>query len=464
VTAQFSAEQILEVTGGRLAQGVLPDRVGAISADTRQLSEGDWYLALPGERFDGHDFLGEAFSCGAIGCIVAERPSYPIASTAFPLIAVGDTVAAYQHLARSWRERIDPLVVAVTGSSGKTTTKEMTACVLAAGLKTYKSEANYNNEIGVPKTILSMPEDTQALVLEMAMRGLGQIAVLARTGLPDIGIIVNAGVAHLELLGSVENVIRAKCELLENMTGPQAVAIIGRPSEPLMTRVSQVFTGKTLSFDPDLLRELEVTPDCTVFELLDRSLAAGKVCRFQVSSHGISMLQDAWCAIMAGREAGLDDQAIARGLKEFRPVGGRGNRLAAGNGAVVVDEAYNANPDSVRASVIAFDDARVFPQSRKFVVLGELAELGEHTFRLHRELGIWLKERKLSGLITVGKLARHIADGAQGAGFEVLACQDAGEAEACLRERLTSDSCVLIKGSHSANLDRLVSRLVSTAN
>lgn len=461
--AEFSAEEIIEITTGRLAQGMMPDGFGQLSTDTRSLSEGQWYLALSGEKFDGHDFLGDAFCNGALGAIVDERPSYAIAGSSFPLIAVDDTLAAYQALARNWRKRISPKVVGVTGSSGKTTTKEMCAAAFAAGFRTHKSQANENNEFGVPKTILSMPDDSEVLVVELAMRARGEIAALSRTAIPDVGIIVNAGFAHLGVLASLENIIAAKCELLEELDGEHGVAIIGQATAPLMDRVSQVFQGKVLAFEPGCLREVEVTPELTVFELpaVTPSTAFSK---FTVHGHGISHLQDAWCAITAARQCGLDDATIAAGLSRYRPVAGRGNLLRMDGGATVVDEAYNGNPDSVRSSVSSFVDNRVFPQPEKYVVLGELAELGEQTKELHRMLGKWLCDKKLSGLITVGPIARHIADGAHGAPFEVVACLDLNEAEFALRARLSAESCVLIKGSHCASLDKLVSRLVASSS
>ncbi len=457
--ATFDAKQILDLTEGRLAQGMLPEGSGRISTDTRSLDEGDWYLALPGEKFDGHDFLGDAFARGARGTIVAERPSYPIGSQTFPLLAVRDPVAAYQALARSWRKRVNPRVIGITGSSGKTTTKEMCAAVFAAGFRTHKSQANENNEIGVPKTILAMPVDTQVLVVEMAMRARGEIAALAATALPDLGIITNVGVAHLGPLRSIENIIAAKCELLAALSTENGVAIIGKPADDLLAHARTVFKGKMLVFDPAGLREIEVTPEHTVFEL-DSPAGGQKGSRFVVRAHGLAQLQDAWCAIMAGRQSALDDETIAAGLSSYQTVTGRGNRLVSEFGAVIVDEAYNGNPESVRASVLSFVDSRVFPQPNKYVVLGELAELGEQSRELHRDLGKWLSGINLTALITVGPVARDIADGAAQAKFEVVSCRDQQEAEQVLRSRLSHDSSVLIKGSHCAALDKLVARLV----
>jgi UDP-N-acetylmuramoyl-tripeptide--D-alanyl-D-alanine ligase len=458
--AEFTGDEIMQLCEGRLAAGLMPDDAGAVCTDTRAIGEGQWYLALSGERFDGHDFLGDAFSAGAIGAIVEERPNYPIGNQQFPLIAVEDTLVAYHRLATNWRKRIRPYVIGVTGSSGKTTTKEMIAAVLQTDFRVWKSSANENNEFGVPKTILAMPDDTQALVVEMAMRGAGQIDLLAACAQPDAGVITNAGVAHLELLGSLENIAAAKSELLKHLNKERGVAIIGQPVERLLTAARRVFPGRTLTLNESDIEIVETTDSATRFKV------AGHDTVFEVKAHGYPLIADAWCAITAGLQMKMTEKAIAKGLGEFAPVSGRGNKLIADNGALVVDETYNANPESVKASVLGFLDERAFPYPRKLLVLGELAELGPTGHELHRELGVWLKDRStvaqsLEALITVGSTARHIADGAEGAKFEVIAASDQAEAEKILRPRLTADACVLIKGSHCANLDRMVSRLVS---
>ncbi len=455
MTAEYTGEEIMDVTAGRLAAGLMSDRVGQICTDTRLLNEDMWYLALCGERFDGHDFLGDAFASGAIGAIVAERQGYSIGNPQFPLIAVDDTLQAYQILARNWRKRISPFVVGVTGSSGKTTTKEMAAAVFCQTLRCHKSAQNENNEFGVPKTLLAMPDDTQALIVEMAMRGLEQIDQLAKCALPDVAIITNAGTAHLELLGSVENIAKAKCEIFHYMDKQRGLAIIGQPTEVLMEALQDAWSGATVCCMEDDIQVVSVSSTSTIFKV------SGSDIEFELNAHGRPLLEDAWCVIQAAKHNGLSEATIAVGLKQFETVGGRGNRLVTSNGTTILDETYNANPDSVKASITALLDRRAFPQKRKIVVLGELAELGPTEQQLHREIGTWLKDKELFALMTVGRMARHIADGAQGAAFEVIACQDQAEAERELRTRMTDDACVLIKGSHRANLDKMVSKLVA---
>lgn len=454
--AEFTCEEILEICDGRLNSGMMPDEAGSICSDSRKVSEGQWYLALSGEKFDGHDFLGEAFAAGAIGAIVAERTHYSISNPNFPLVVVGDTLIALHALARNWRRRISPKVIGVTGSSGKTTTKEMCAAVFGHSRRTFYSARNENNEYGVPGTLLAMHDDTQVAVIEMAMRGLKQIDLLARCALPDVGIITNAGSAHIELLGSTENIAIAKCELLEHLKPGRGVAIIGNGAPHLLKRASEVFQGKTLVFEEDSIRILSADRDGTTFMLADSDQ------KFFVCVTGLPLLQDAWCTIMAARELGLTDEEIAVGLRLFRPLGGRGNKLVTGNGALVLDESYNANPDSVKAAVSGMIESA--GQLNKIVVLGDLAELGDHTEPLLRELGTWLKDQPISALITVGRLARFIADGARGASYDVLVCSSVIDSEQQLKERLNSNACVLIKGSRAAKLDQLVAAITGPSN
>ncbi len=238
----------------------------------------------------------------------------------------------------------------------------MCAAVVST-VESHKSKANENNEIGLPKTILSMPPDTRVLVAEMGMRGLGQIALLAETARPDAAIITGVGTAHIELLGSVENIIRAKCELFEKLR-PEGIAIIGDPTEALIVRTKEVFNGQVALFNHDMVQETNVNMESTRFKV------DGFACEFSCMRMGLRHLQDAWCAVSAGRSAGLSDEDIARGLATYRSVEGRGNRLTLASGNIVIDESYNANPDSVKCAVEAVLDPRAFPAGKQIYCTG----------------------------------------------------------------------------------------------
>lgn len=455
MTAQFLTSEILDICKARKVQGFLDDDNHAICTDSRAVQPGNFFLALSGEKFDGHDFLGQVLAADAAGAIVAERPFYPVGNQQFVLLAVDDTLRAYEDLAREYRLRIAPQTVAITGSSGKTTTKELCASVLSAGFVTHKSQANENNEYGVPKTILSMPDTTQALVLEMGMRGSGQIAQLVATALPEVAVIVNCGTAHIELLGSKENIIKAKCEILERLSVRSGLAVIGSPTDELLNYARSVFKGKILAFKQDAVQTIAVTNDYTEFKLADSEQI------FLVNGHGLPIIQDAWCAICVGRQFGMDDKDIASGLADYQPVKGRGSRLLSPSGALIVDESYNANPDSVKAAVSAFVDSDVFPYEKKVVVLGEMRELGDWSEALHREVGRFLADLKFDKLITVGPVAAMIAESAVKGKFVRENVQTLEEVARLIEPDLGQQTAVLIKGSQAVNLKSLVEKLMA---
>ncbi|MDP3508943.1 MAG: UDP-N-acetylmuramoyl-tripeptide--D-alanyl-D-alanine ligase [Candidatus Melainabacteria bacterium] len=461
MTATFTIDEILTLDGAVL-HGTSQNLEYAISTDSRAIDgSSNLYLALKGERFDGHDFVLKAFENGAGLAIVDSDSLAPVLnslsgkskSSALPVVSVPNTLAAYQGLARLYLRKSIAKVIAITGSSGKTTTKEMTAAATSAR-RVHKSMANENNEIGVPKTILSMPTDTEILILEMGMRGLGQIAQLASCGSPDIGIITCAGSAHIELLGSLENIAQAKCELFAALDAERGIAIIGDGSELLVSQAKLVFSGRIeIAPEPEII---SVDNGGTTFKIPG---SANPEQVFFVNAHGRFLLEDACCAVAAARAAGLTDSEIAIGLAKFAAVEGRGNALKSSRGATVVDESYNANPDSMRCAIEAIL-SHAYPQPAKIIVLGAMAELGSFTEALHLELGRWLKDKPLSLLVTVGPVASAIALGASGASYEVASVENQDEALLRLLPHLGSDSCVMVKGSHSANLDKLVQKIL----
>jgi UDP-N-acetylmuramoyl-tripeptide--D-alanyl-D-alanine ligase len=434
---------------------------GAISTDSRSIAAGQWYLALQGERFDGHRFIADAIARGAAGVIVSDRKQIEEvqAKTAarFPVLQYGKTLEAYQNIARYHLKRVKPRVVAITGSSGKTTTKEMCAAVFGAQFRVHKSAANENNEIGLPKTILSMPDDTQILVAEMGMRGLGQIDELASVAAPDVAIITNAGSAHIELLGSLENIEKAKCELLSHLDLDSGLALIGNPAAHLVKRAKEVFAGEIICCDIEQLKENEVSFAVTSFKIKDLEQD------FFIHAHGLAHLQDAWCAIRAALKLGMSAETISIGLFSYHSIDGRGNCLTAENGATIIDESYNANPDSMRCAVSTMLDTRVFPQQKKIVILGDMGELGAQTDNLHLELGQWLKDKQIAQLITVGTHSKRIADGALGASYDIVHLSANDEVVRLIGAELDQESCVIIKGSHAAQLETVVADLMSAA-
>jgi len=468
VPATFTVADLSQVSHSLVIgdASALQDRPLSICTDSRQASANHIYLALKGERFDGHDFVKAAAQAGAPAAIISFGAKNAVLAslhgggetlpTPIVLFAAPDSLLAYHQLARQYRQRINPKVIAVTGSSGKTTTKEMCAAVFSSR-RYFKSALNENNEIGVPKTILAMPEETEFLILEMGMRGLGQIAELADCARPDIGIITSVGVAHIELLGSRQNIAIAKCELLQYLDQDTGTAILGQPDGLLVEQAHLDFKGKIVPFPQSQFKIVDSTVDSTSFTFVQGELS-GHV--YNVHAHGSVLLQDAWCALQAGVAAGLTKEEAAGGLAQWRAVEGRGNAVATASGALIVDESYNSNPDSVRCAVEALLSNAAFPQAKKIIVLGEMLELGEFSQDLHQELGEWLKDKPLTMLLTVGPQAALIASGAAGARFEILPLKDLAEAQQSLKQLMHENTCIMIKGSHGTKLYELVGNLL----
>ncbi len=455
--SRFSFQELLDATGGVSVSPRRPFDRAPVSTDTRTIAPGDFFLPLAGERFDGHDYLTRAMEAGAIGAFVQRDKfeAHPDWQALPNLIAVPDPVQAYLDVARFYRRQRDPLVVAVTGSSGKTTTKEMLAAALSEVRTTRKTEKNYNNEIGVSQTLLSITPDTELLVVEMGMRGLRQIAPLSRAAEPDVALITNIGPAHIEMLGSLENIARAKLEIAEGLD-PQAGVLVINGDDPLLTRLAPtLWPGQRLAYH---LAEAEDVAPWT-----DAEGQAG--IRFRYRGEAVSlclpgehMVANALGVFKVGEALGFSPAQLAPGLSRFRTEKGRWERqpLPGFENAWVINDAYNANPDSARASLKAFLQTRQ-PGQHAVLVLGGMKELGPFSRDYHQELGAWLGQQEgIGALYTVGEEGRWLAEAARRqAPFEVLA-EDTVEAVIAQLVRRPLDHTVLyLKGSRAYGLETI---------
>ena len=429
----WSPELIAAAAGARLADpppAVLADPPGPlrVTIDSRDVGPGDLFVGLPGTRVDGGRFAGAALAAGAWGVLVAPQhvPEPPGAR-----IAAEDPLAALQALARSWRRALGAAVVAITGSTGKTSTKDLLAAMLAQDRAVVATTQNLNTEIGLPLTILGAPAGTEALVLEMAMRGPGQIAELAAIAEPDVGVIVNIGPVHLELLGSLEAIAAAKAELLSDLR-PGAVAVLPA-DEPLLDAHLR-----------DDLRIVTFGPGGDVSELGDVRLP------FE-SAH---MRSNALAALAAARALGARPQ----GPLEVTLSAMRGQRIELPGPVVVVDDCYNANPMSMRA---ALDDLAATAPGRRVAVLGDMLELGPDEHRFHAEIGAYASECGVDVLVTVGPLAAAIAGEFRGG--ELHGAADAAGAAALVCELVLPGDTVLVKGSRGVGLEVVAQALQAAA-
>ena len=426
--------------------------VGGVSIDSRAVQPGDLFVALAGPRFDGHDYLDEAAEKGAVAALVSHRLTKRI-----PCLEVRDTRSALGTVAAAWRDRSQARVVAITGSNGKTTVKEMLAAILSQEGETLATRGNLNNDIGLPLTLCRLQEERFAVV-ELGANHPGEIDYLSRIARPHIALINNAGRAHLEGFGSVEGVARAKAEILSGLD-PAGLFIFNADDEQAPLWRELAGERKQLTFG--VHRPADVYSPADSLRL--RWDARGFHSEFEVRSpRGVLQVSlaltgehnrmNALAAIAAAMGLGIPDRSIRQGLAEVQPVAGRLAPRVASMGARVVDDSYNANPDSVRMAVEVLCQA----PGRKVLVLGDLGELGQEAERLHGELGSFASARGVDMVLTCGVLSEAAARafGEGGCHFET---QEA--LLEVLQELLRAEDTVLVKGSRAAAMERVVAAL-----
>lgn len=418
-----------------------------VVTDTRALQPGDLFVALAGERFDAHDFLAEAAAKGAVGALVSRAVDAPIAQLLVP-----DTLAALQRYAASWRRHFGGPVIGVTGSNGKTTTKQLLAAVFAARGPVLFTEGNLNNHIGVPLTLCRLRREHRTAVIEMGANHAGEIAALARLARPGVGIVTQAGDAHLEGFGSREGVARAKGEMFAALNG--GIAIINADDAYAQLWGRMAGDNRIVSFGfaghADVRAEdLAAGPEGSRFTLLTPAGSA----LVSLPLPGRHNVANALAAAAAGYALGLEPAVIAAGLAQVQAPKGRVVIQRHANGARLIDDTYNANPTSLNAAM----ELLAREPGERLLVLGDMAELGPEAARLHAEAGRRARALGLDGLLTLGPLSAEAAK-AYGAGAQ--AYSDLDSLIAALRGRLVAKATVLIKGSRSARMERVVAALL----
>ncbi len=457
----FSFETLLNASGGQSFSTPTAFESARLWTDTRTLQAGDFFLPLSGENFDGHDYLQTAFTNGAIGAFVQiEKAKDHPEWQQFPnLITVPDPLEAYLAVARHHRETINPLVIAVTGSSGKTTTKEMLYAAIAPLKTTVKTEKNFNNEVGVCQTLLALEPGTEVLIVEMGMRGLRQISILSEAARPDIALIMNIGPAHIGMLGSLENIARAKLEIAEGLNPELGLLILHGDSPHLSELAPTLWSGRTDYFSLNEAQDIQPYPINGVTGV--QFTYAGVPVELPVP--GNHMVANALGVLKAGQAAGFSLPDLARGLAGFVPEKGRWERtpLPGYDNAWIINDAYNANPDSAKASIQAFLSSANREQ-RHILVLGGMKELGDFTRNYHETLGLWLAgQPRIDALFTVGEEARWIAEAAQNAPFPVRYAETLDH----LIQQLAhgsiplEDAVIYLKGSRAYRLDEIPAAL-----
>jgi UDP-N-acetylmuramoyl-tripeptide--D-alanyl-D-alanine ligase len=512
---KLNSKQIIQATGGRfLVEPIDSAEIfSRLEWDSRDAGPGVLFAAMPGERVDGIDFVGTALAAGARGALVEAMPDAKTCAYAremgAAIIEVPCVAHAIADIAREWRGHLKARVIGLTGSVGKTTTKNFVRDVCASQFKTVATRANQNNELGAPKTILNADPDTQVVIVEMGMRGPGQISELCDIVRPDWGIITNVGQSHIELLGSRDAIAHAKSELLDALPAGTGVAFLNAADD--YTAQIEQWSGlaargvRTLKYGQGgAIYAYDVELDaagCPTFKLCinnaegDASTTSAResfvgssqadtsaedtaaidgeprlfdlpqddsCVRTTLALRGLHNVSNALAAAAVGCALGIPLSQIAQALADSAPEAGRQQVLHAPNGATIINDAYNANPESMRASLKTFEAMDVL--GRRIAVLGDMGELGDFTAPAHAAIGELCARLPLNLLICVGVKAQTIADAALEAGMPAGAlrrAQTAGEALCMLEGELDSHDAVLVKASHSMRLDKVAEGLVS---
>lgn len=474
---QLSAEQVREYTDGSYLSGPFESgrKACGVTWDSREVTPGCLYIALEGERADGHDFVAAAIEAGAAGALVCHGLEQDVLDLArereaFVVCTPTSTSKAIVELAKGWRGHLSGKVIGLSGSTGKTTTKNLVRDVLSARFDTVATKANQNNELGVPRTLLNAEADTEAVVVEMGMRGLGQIEALCDFVRPTFGILTNVGESHIEILGSRENIARAKAELIEAL--PENGVAFLNASDDYTGFVRELARCdergvKVVLYDGSGERKEGVSVYATGVELDAQGRPSfvlnvpGASLECKLSLRGLHNVHNACAAAAVAFEMGMGVEEIVSALSDAEQESGRQEVLTSKSGWSVVNDAYNANPDSMKASLAMFSSLKA--TGKRIAVLGDMGELGDHAVDGHLRTGRNAAASNLDLLLCVGPLSRDIARGAVSAGMpeSCVECVESGDdAFKRLDGALREGDVVLVKASHYMGLERLAERLI----
>jgi UDP-N-acetylmuramoyl-tripeptide--D-alanyl-D-alanine ligase len=458
----FSADDAVRWTGGELARGAGATRFAGVTIDSRNVPAHSLFVAIAGARFDGHDFLDDAMRAGAAGCVLRAGRKAP--ESAACAIVVEDTTRALGALASGHRRRYDGPLVAITGSNGKTTTKEMCAAIFAVSGPCLKNEGNLNNEFGLPLTLLRRGAEHRSVVVELGMNHRGEIARLAAIAQPRVGVITNAGTAHIEHLASRENIALEKGDLVAALDA-DATAVLNA-DDPLVLAQAARTAARVLRFGRGELADVRADDVSATTDGRHRFALSAPQGKIEVSVAGLgeTTVPNALAAAAAALAAGVPLADIAAGLRDYRPVAGRLSPIALAGGGLLIDDTYNANPQSMEVALRTL--ARGDVSGRRIAVLGDMGELGEYGTEAHRDAGALAAQLGIDRLFAVGQHAGEVVSAARAAGMDASALhagRDWEETAQCALAALAPGDRVLVKGSRSMRMERIVAHLRSSA-
>lgn len=410
----------------------------SISTDTRTIKPGDIYLPLKGESFDGEKFIEDAIKKGAVGYFTTTSKGY---SGAFEIL-VRDTKIAYLQLANFYKKKIAPFTIAITGSSGKTTTKEILASIFEVNRKTHKSKLNHNNEIGLCQTLLDLSENIEVLIVEMGMRGLGEIELLSKYAQPDYAIITNIGSAHIGRLGSRENIAKAKCEVVKYLASDGQLIT---HEDSLYAEALKNFNGvhNVISRDESNFKIISMSSVFTEFMYKNE--------KYNLNVGGEYNVLDALLGIEAALQYGLTPDEIRRGLDNYKTMEKRFEEVIVNN-LTIINDSYNANPDSMKAALKSFIELY---DGEKVLVLADMKELGENEIKYHKEIGEFLNHFENLIVYTVGDLAKNISENTKHKNMHF--CDNIEVANAI--KKIENETKIFLKGSNSMNLYKIIEEI-----
>ncbi len=451
---RLSLDRVAQFAGGKLVN-TGGEVVTSVTTDTREIKEGSLFVALKGEKFDGHDFALDAVKKGAVA-VLSERKAHEY-SQKIPLVEVEDTYKALLSLAAGYRRMLELSVVGVTGSVGKTTTKDMIAAVLSVAVKTAKTQGNLNNHIGVPRTVFSLSEDDRAAVIEMGMNHAGEISALTRASRPDIAVITNIGVSHIEYLKTRQNILEAKLEILEAM----------QSDAPLIINADNDILGGIYELGEHRVIRCSAEGNdafVTASDICESS--SGSSFKINVGGHyltdafvpavGIHNVQNALLAAAVANVMGLSGEQIKKGLFSYVPSGMR-QKITECAGMTFIEDCYNASPTSMVASL---DVLSTLKKTRAVAVLGDMLELGDISDEEHIKVGRYAAE-KCDLVVCQGESAKKMHKAAKEAGAKSLWFENRDEITDFLLSELKDDDCVLFKASNSMGFGKIVESLHS---
>ncbi len=455
----YNCAELAEAVEGKLLWGD-PDRVfSGVTTDSRKVAAGNLFIPLIGEKFDGHDYIEQCCNNGAAVCLTQKPVPEKQGCTA---ILVGDTAKALRDLAAWHRNKYDIPVVGITGSVGKTSTKDMMACVLSKKYEVLKTQGNFNNEIGLPLTLLNLEARHEAAVIEMGMSGFGEISRLTAVAQPQIAVITNIGVSHIEKLGSQRGILRAKLEILEGLKPGGAVVLNG--DDPLLREQSGKLGFKTIYYG------MEQSSDYTAGAY--KSLGEAGTC-FNISLEGreyvvkvpvpgIHNVYNALAAIAVGIEMNIPMDTIIDGIGGYSPGNMRQNIITY-NGMKIINDAYNASPQSVQASINVLEE--LASGSRSIAVLGDMLEMGTMSEELHYSVGSFIKDKKLDYLVTVGMDSENISRAVTDSGNKSIKTRhfaDTAQALEYILGIIGRGDYILIKGSRGMKMEQIAEGIMKT--